>query len=89
MTVKYQGKEYEVVDKIKVDGDNALVLLEHNYILHYENEGIDGEDSVLRFDDTPVKMYENGWDAIHIINNETGYGVGLYGIMEDDPELVK
>lgn len=82
--VEYNEKEFIVVDELRIDGVESLILLEDNYVLDYQTSGIDTESGILKIDNNPYKIYPNK-NAVHcIIDNKTGIGVGFYGIAKED-----
>lgn len=85
--INYKGAEYVVVDDIKMNGEDHFVAVAPFYAMNYQNEGIDTEESLLKIDYNIHKKYEDGSSVFHIINDDTGYLVGYYGLAPHDPEV--
>ena len=80
--IKYDGKDFVIAERIKVDGKEAYVILEQDYLAEYTINGVDGKDNLLIIDYTPYDGM-----AYNIIDNDTGKGIGFYGIDIKDSKI--
>lgn len=85
--INYKGTEFAVVDDIKMNGEDRLIAVLPNHVYDYENTGLDTDDSLLKVDYNVHKEYDNGVAVFHIVNDETGYLAGYYGLAPNDPEV--
>lgn len=86
--ITYRGNKYVIADEITINGNKGYILLEKEYVAPYDISGLDHEESLLKLDTNIHKEYDNGIEAFYIIDDETGLGVGYYGILKNDPELI-